>query len=291
MHYTASKVEERMNNMNIPISDNLATLEMMSNMIVHNLSPLLNNKVNVVIVMDGKIPKMKRSHSMAKNGKGLSQSNVEGEQCGDYRPQRRIKGCGSENPKPQQEEEFKLLCSRQSLTKCTDIQCPLHRTLPRVISYGKRRLKNRDERTRLHSDQSSSPHHEMSKLKGYRNFKNLSLGSISASYGHSNNGLCQGSRNSSDHSSLFKDDFKHGVFQPLGVKPYQRVNSRNSTNWKFQSMNAMERKSYFVELMLMLGIPVMVKLLGKMNLTHREFFAFCVEQTTTCPPQIIQSAW
>lgn len=48
----------------------------MCNVLVHNLSPLANHNINIVVVMDGNIPEMKLNHSMAKNGCDLPLRNV-----------------------------------------------------------------------------------------------------------------------------------------------------------------------------------------------------------------------
>ncbi len=77
MHYIAAKVEDRMNKLHLSKAESGLVLATMCNVLVHNLSPLMNNHIDLVIVMDGKIPEMKLAHAMSKNGFNLPLENIE----------------------------------------------------------------------------------------------------------------------------------------------------------------------------------------------------------------------
>lgn len=76
MHYITDKIEEKLPWFVKEGLEEKVLLATTCNSIVHNLSPLLSNKVKLIVVMDGKIPELKLNHSIAKNGNNLSDDNV-----------------------------------------------------------------------------------------------------------------------------------------------------------------------------------------------------------------------
>ncbi len=76
MHYVAAKVDAILTVRSRESVDGKDVLSAMCNVMVHCLSPMLKNNIEVVVVMDGQIPEMKLNHSMAKNGSDLPTNNV-----------------------------------------------------------------------------------------------------------------------------------------------------------------------------------------------------------------------
>lgn len=285
MHCIADKVEDELIKGNYSNSSQLDkgfVLATTCNVLVNNLAPLLNHKINLIIIMDGRIPEMKLTHAMDKNGRNHSMQNVDCESFqtstgSDWRGMSHVPSIHravshtdltntfAEVPayfhRKHQTCEPHIIseCSccdseaKPSLqtfpdTKCLNVDGSSHHNIQDgvfVISYAK-------------SDAVPSSKPKRTRHRPNRTNRGLDrIGQMVGTLGY-NLGNEDPPLRYRDNSSLLRTLAEEtSTWKTMSQRKSYRMSNLQGERWlnSCPQLNGMERKSYFVDILLMMGIP------------------------------------